>query len=974
MSAYTTRVRNPIVATLSNHIDSYPTPINLSYLWSFGSLSGLALIIQIVTGVCLARHYAPEVHLAFASVEHIRRDVRGGVALRYIHANGASRFFILVYTHRFRGLYYASYAQPRSNLWYSGVVIFVLRRATGFRGYVLPWGQRSFWGATVITNLFSAIPGVGTSIVQLLWGGFSVDNPTLNRFFSLHYLLPFGIAGAALLHLVLLHQHGSNNPLGLPSATDRIPFYPYFYVKDLFSFLLFVLLFSFFVVYAPNRLGHPDNYIEANPLVTPAHIVPEWYFLPFYAVLRTIPDKLGGVVLRGLAIAILAFLPLLDTSSIRSTFFKPLHALLFWTFFCDSFGLGWIGQEVVETPFLERANFVTLTYFAYFLPLLPLLGILERSRVRRALALRGILLFFIASASLRFLFFLMSFLPPLSTPIVSRRGLTPILVRGIIPLFRLAVSLFVSPSGSFSRFLHRVGGALLFFAVFRGTHSFLLRGVSFDSVSLVAAQGDPLFPRLFLLFGSATLAILLFGLADRFLLSRRVERELPLLLFLLHIGGVVALFLSTAREILLALERVTLASYVLATLERQNRHSTYAGVQYFLLGSLPSASLFLAFALFYLYSGALTLPDLDLLFTPVSAYNIFNGGGSSNVGAFSSFVTAGLATGGSSVEVSAALLASPEDLSSVLAFPLDAVLASISPLTSLTFRGLVLLLFNLLFKLTAAPFSFWAPAVYGKAPIAAVTVLALYSKRRVFYLLAKLAPIFFVPFAALLTPTLLVLAVLSLVIGRRGAFPETILKRFFVYTSRGHVGFRLAGLALLQLDGASAALHYLPVYAVTSRITWFILLTRGRQFAHLSQLATLRQGEPLLALLFSLLLFSRSGLPPLAGFFVKLEVLRALVNSGHSTVAYILLLGTVATFFYYLRAIKLLFFDRLPSDVVVSSHVSLPIRGDRPSHALRLSLRCGLSLLLLLYLFILQSPVLAVQAELISALLLFLSP
>lgn len=383
MSIYVTSVRNPFIAALSNHIDGYPTPVNFSYLWGFGSLSGVALGIQIVTGVCLARHYAPEIHLAFASVEHIIRDVRGGVALRYIHANGASIFFIVVYTHIFRGLYYGSYRQPRSLLWYSGIILFVLRRATAFRGYVLPWGQRSFWGATVITNLFSAIPGVGNSIVQLLWGGFSVDNPTLNRFFSLHYLLPFGIAARAGLHLILLHQNGSNNPLGVVSTYDRIPFYPYFYVKDLFGFFIFVLLFSFFVVYAPNYIGHPDNYIEANPLVTPAHIVPEWYFLPFYAILRTIPDKLGGVRLIGLAIAILAILPRVDTSIFRSTFFKPFHLPLFWFFFCDAVSLGWIGQEIVESPFTERANFVTLSYFAYFVPLLPLLGALERSFIRR---------------------------------------------------------------------------------------------------------------------------------------------------------------------------------------------------------------------------------------------------------------------------------------------------------------------------------------------------------------------------------------------------------------------------------------------------------------------------------------------------------------------------------------------------------------------------------------------------------------
>jgi quinol-cytochrome oxidoreductase complex cytochrome b subunit len=388
MSFYVYAVRNPLVAVISNNLDSYPTPSNFSYWWGFGSLSGLALVIQIITGVCLAMHYAPEIHLAFTSVEHIMRDVRGGAALRYIHANGASMFFIVVYTHMFRGLYYGSFFQPRSNIWYSGIIIFFLMMATAFMGYVLPWGQMSFWGATVITNLFSAIPGIGNSIVQLLWGGFSVDNPTLNRFFSLHYFLPFIIAAVAGLHLILLRQPGSNNPLGVDSVYDRIPFYPYYYVKDLFGFFIFVWVFSFFVIYAPNYMGHPDNYIEANPLVTPAHIVPEWYFLPFYAVLRTIPDKLGGVVLMVVAIFVLALLPVVDTSSFRSTFFKPLNIWLFWYFFCDSVSLGWIGQEIVESPFVEMSVFVTLSYFLYFFPLLPLAGYLENAVIRDELRVR----------------------------------------------------------------------------------------------------------------------------------------------------------------------------------------------------------------------------------------------------------------------------------------------------------------------------------------------------------------------------------------------------------------------------------------------------------------------------------------------------------------------------------------------------------------------------------------------------------
>ena len=378
MSLYTTIVRNPLIAVVANHLDAYPTPVNLSYLWGFGSLSGIALGVQIVTGVFLAMHYAPEVHLAFTSVEHIIRDVRGGAVLRYTHANGASRFFIVVYLHMFRGLYYGSYFQPRANLWYSGVLIFFLIRAAGFMGYVLPWGQRSFWGATVITNLFSAIPGIGGSIVQLLWGGFSVDNPTLNRFFSFHYLVPFLIAAVVFLHLILLHQAGSNNPLGVLSIYDRISFYPYFYVKDLFGLFIFILVFSFFVIYAPNYRGHPDNYIEANPLVTPAHIVPEWYFLPFYAVLRTIPDKLGGVALIGIAIVILLLLPVVDTSYFRSNYFKAVNLTLFWFFLGTSCCLGWIGQEIVESPFIETAVFVTTSYFGYFL-ILPLIGFRQNS-------------------------------------------------------------------------------------------------------------------------------------------------------------------------------------------------------------------------------------------------------------------------------------------------------------------------------------------------------------------------------------------------------------------------------------------------------------------------------------------------------------------------------------------------------------------------------------------------------------------
>jgi quinol-cytochrome oxidoreductase complex cytochrome b subunit len=363
---------------IDSHIINYPTPINLNYMWSFGSTAGLCLVIQILTGVFLAMHYTPHIDFAFNSVEHIMRDVSGGWILRYAHANGASMFFIVVYCHIFRGLYYGSYIQPRGLLWVSGVVIFLLMMATAFMGYVLPWGQMSFWGATVITNLFSAIPFVGGSIVEWLWGGFSVDNATLNRFFSLHYLMPFIIAGVTVVHLSLLHREGSNNPLGINTNVETIPFYPYFYVKDLLSFFVLLAIFSFFLFFFPNALGHSDNYIPANPLVTPPHIVPEWYFLPFYAILRSIPDKLGGVVAMVSAIIALMFLPFINTSEVRSSKFRPIFGIFYWFLFFDFILLGWIGQNPVESPYIEIGMFATAFYFLSLLILIPVIGLIEK--------------------------------------------------------------------------------------------------------------------------------------------------------------------------------------------------------------------------------------------------------------------------------------------------------------------------------------------------------------------------------------------------------------------------------------------------------------------------------------------------------------------------------------------------------------------------------------------------------------------
>jgi len=374
---------NYLASYLDSHIVSYPTPSNFNYMYSFGSMAGICLVIQILTGIFLAMHYIPEIHHAFYSVEHIMRDVNYGWFLRYTHANGASFFFIAVYSHIFRGLYYGSYMYPREALWCSGIGIFFLMMATAFMGYVLPWGQMSFWGATVITNLFSAIPGVGASIVEWLWGGFSVDNATLNRFFSLHYLMPFAIAGVTIIHLSLLHRIGSNNPLGLNKAINVVTFYPYYYVKDLVAFFYLVFFLFFFVFYYHGTLGHPDNYIPANPMVTPAHIVPEWYFLPFYAILRSIPDKLGGVVAMGGAIVLLLLLPFVTNSTIRSATFRYIYKYAFWFIAGDFVLLGWLGQKPVEDPYITLGLLATIFYMSFLTVLLPTIEYYENLKYNK---------------------------------------------------------------------------------------------------------------------------------------------------------------------------------------------------------------------------------------------------------------------------------------------------------------------------------------------------------------------------------------------------------------------------------------------------------------------------------------------------------------------------------------------------------------------------------------------------------------
>lgn len=334
--------------------------------------------MQIITGVTLAMHYTPNIEMAFNSVEHIMRDVNNGWLIRYTHANVASFFFIFLYIHIARGVYYGSYAKPRMLLWWIGVIIFVLTMATGFLGYTLPWGQMSLWGATVITNLLSAIPWIGVNLVEIVWGGFSVDNATLNRFFSLHYLLPFILVGLVVLHLIALHQHGSNNPLGVSANIDRVAFHPYYTFKDIVGFLAFFLVLSIIVFYMPNLMGHPDNYIPANPLVTPTHIQPEWYFLPYYAILRSIPNKLLGVIAMFAAIFILLAMPNLDKSRIRGSQFRPLMKIIFWLFLSNFVILGWIGAKPVSDPYIMIGQYSSIFYFLWF-AMVPMVGIIENN-------------------------------------------------------------------------------------------------------------------------------------------------------------------------------------------------------------------------------------------------------------------------------------------------------------------------------------------------------------------------------------------------------------------------------------------------------------------------------------------------------------------------------------------------------------------------------------------------------------------
>ena len=543
---------------------------------------------------------------------------------------------------------------------------------------------------------------------------------------------------------------------------------------------------------------------------------------------------------------------------------------------------------------------------------------------------------------------------------------TSILSVSILSISILLFGVFIKHTGNFTRFLHRLlFGYFLYFLWLEST-SILFRLEKFASLNtLEYRQEDSLFYRVFLLYSTIIVAIFFFGLAERFFLSKKSSREFPLLILFIYFAGLLVFRLHTLIDLLLALEIVTLSSYVLATFERQNRFSTFAGIQYFLLGSLPSARLILGFALFYLQGGSVVVEDLDLLFSSFSGID-------SSFFVNKSYLLSDYFFNGlnqSNEVVSTYWYNISDNTTSIDTIDL---FVSIHPITALTVRGLFLILFNLLFKITAAPFHIWAPSVYGNAPIASVTFLSIYSKALIFFFLFKLITTFLHVFAFIIFSVLLVLGLLSIFVGRVGAFTEKRIKRFFVYSSRGHVGFRLAGLSLFTLEGASASFQYLAIYIVSSFLRWFYPLLRGRDKHHLTHLVELKYTDPLLGFIFAILVFSRSGIPPLGGFFIKFDILATLLDDSHFFVNYILFFFSVASFFYYLRLIKILFFDKQELDNTITGVNTVAISftkfhsSETPRHVGRIWLRVSVFLFLSFYVIIIQNPLLVLQQEALS--------
>ncbi len=541
----------------------------------------------------------------------------------------------------------------------------------------------------------------------------------------------------------------------------------------------------------------------------------------------------------------------------------------------------------------------------------------------------------------------------------------------IVGLTLILLGVFLTHTGEFTRFLHSLIFSYLVYYLWLECSSVVFRIEEVDTISsLEFRQEDSFFYRLFLLYSTFIVAVFFFGLSERFYLSKRSSREFPLLILFIYIAGLFIFRLHTLRDIFLALERVTLASYVLATFERQNRFSTYAGIQYFLLGSLPSARLILAFALFYLQGGSVVIEDLDLLFS--SFFCIDSGVTSSFENQTNIIFDYFQGNFSQIVDLSVGWYTNIADSFRLSQVDIVDYIKIVHPITALTLRGLVFILFNLLFKLTAAPFHVWAPSVYGNAPIASVTFLSIYSKALILFFLFKLTVTFLHAFSSIILVLLISLGLLSLLVGRVGAFTEKRIKRFFVYSSRGHVGFRLVGIGISTLEGASAAFHYLAIYVISSFLRWFYPLTRGREKHHLTHFVSLKHTDPLLALIFAILVFSRSGIPPLGGFFIKLDVLANLLDDSHFFVNYVLFIFTVLSFFYYLRLIKILFFDKQVQSIGVSGINSNTVVVDsfsfeeRPRYVGRLWLRVSIILFLTFYIVIIQKPLLALQQEVLS--------